>query len=629
MQDSIRSGDLEASVSRKRDLVLLVQLPIPPMGLDSPRGNIPLAAGYLKAYAQSRLPCGAEIDILPQAVTDTYGDAALVAEILGRRPSIIGFSCYLWNVERTLWIARQLKQQQPCVTVVLGGPEITPDNAWVMRYAPADYAVVGEGEASFARLLWALIAKEFNAPAIPGVVVLRDSLGFPIVSHCPKPELIESLDEVPSPYLAGVLKPDGEGTVYLETVRGCHFRCRYCYYPKSFPRLRKFSPSKVLLVLHYAASIGAKEVVLIDPSLNGRNDFDQLLGLLAQGNSGKQFAYSAELRAELLRPGQAEKLAAAGVAEVEIGLQTVDPLAQRLSNRRTDLHKFAEGAKALADAGIRRRVDLIIGLPGDTVDSVRRSIEFLANNKLYDEVQVFNLLVLPGTAFRRHAKLLGLDYQERPPYAVLRTPTLHLGQIEMLLEEAEAAFGTLFDPLPEPTELLQAAEQAFSTPAAQRAAHAAETGHGRFSGDSPVRIIRVSLDDAFKEQIPSLLPPPQSWANSLVLWMRSSDFDAARNTAAAVIGHVLEQAPHTALQVLLEPQGDYRCVSSLALATLLGNCFQTTNYLDHYYSVQPRRIGSAKRLIVIAPEAARNDRRWRHRVTNFAEIVFRGDGRAG
>ncbi len=73
------------------------------------------------------------------------------------------------------------------------------------------------------------------------------------------------------------------------------------------------------------------------------------------------------------------------------------------------------------------KVDLIIGLPGDTVDSIRRGLDYLHDSRLYSSVQVFNLAVLPGTAFRQEADQLGLEYQPRPPYYVTRTPTLRLG----------------------------------------------------------------------------------------------------------------------------------------------------------------------------------------------------------
>ena len=149
-------------------------------------------------------------------------------------------------------------------------------------------------------------------------------------------------------------------------------------------------------------------------------------------------------------PPRRTSSAQANFSEVEIGLQSVDPHAQALMGRKINLRRFERGARAMRDAGIAVRVDLILGLPGDTVDSVRRSIDFLHRSGLYSAAQVFNLSILPGTAFRQEAEALGLKYQPRPPYYVLQTPTLSLEDMYGLMEEAQEAFELEYDPAPPP-----------------------------------------------------------------------------------------------------------------------------------------------------------------------------------
>ena len=143
--------------SRRRN-VLLLQLPIPPAGPEPVQHNVPLAAAYLKLFARRRglEAAGYQIDLLAPAVANTLGDQGLVKEILSRGPWMVGFTCYVWNVERSLWIAERLKQAQPGLRIVIGGPEVTPDNDWVLRHPAVDFAVVGEGEQTFADLLEAL-----------------------------------------------------------------------------------------------------------------------------------------------------------------------------------------------------------------------------------------------------------------------------------------------------------------------------------------------------------------------------------------------------------------------------------------------------------------------------------------
>src|SRR5215217_209227 len=112
-----------------RRTVLLAQLPIPPLGPGRIRGNVPLAAGYLKLFAELRgLGAAYDLRILPSDLANTLGDLALVDAILLHEPWMVGFSCYLWNIDRTLWIAERLKERRPDLKIVLGGPEVTADN---------------------------------------------------------------------------------------------------------------------------------------------------------------------------------------------------------------------------------------------------------------------------------------------------------------------------------------------------------------------------------------------------------------------------------------------------------------------------------------------------------------------
>lgn len=167
-------------------------------------------------------------------------------------------------------------------------------------------------------------------------------------------------------------------------------------------------------------------------------------------NPDNQFNYFGELRAEGIKPETAKLLRAANFTEVEIGLQSVDPTTQTLMDRRNNMKAFERGVQAMLDADIRVKVDLIIGLPGDTLSSVRRGFEYLASSQLFTSMQVFNLAILPGTAFRQEASQLGLNYQPRPPYYVLDTPTLATSDLYDLMAEAQEIFDTQWDPFPEP-----------------------------------------------------------------------------------------------------------------------------------------------------------------------------------
>ena len=456
-----------------RRSIQLLQLPIPQPGLEPAKGNVPLAAGYLKMYARRRgLEEFYDIELFPPRLSNTLSDCGLVEEILARDPWMVGFTCYLWNIDRTLWIASRLKERRPDLRIVVGGPEITADNAWVLQHPAIDFAAIGEGEQTFSELLTALrfhnlprepIAGLFVSPNVARSRRERSTSDLPVLeSHSALGESelllptfrqpLASLDEISSPYLEGILDAADEEMLLLETIRGCIFKCKFCYYPKSYDDLYFVSREKIIANLQYARERGVKEVVLLDPTLNQARNFSEFVRLLADQNPDRQWQYFGELRAEGLTTDIAKLLHEANFTEVEIGLQSIDPLAMELMDRKNNMKSFERGVGAMLDVGIKVKVDLIIGLPGDTPDSVRRSMHYLRDTGLYSSVQVFNLAILPGTAFRQEAQMHGLQYQARSPYYVLKTPTIDLPTMYELMEEAEEIFDTEFDALPSPVE---------------------------------------------------------------------------------------------------------------------------------------------------------------------------------
>lgn len=516
---------------------VLVQLPIPPVGMVPVVGNVPLAAGCLISHARRcRLADNWQFEILPSSIVDRLGDLGIVQAIVDRRPDVVAFSCYLWNVERSLWVAERLKERLPATKIVFGGPEITDDNEWLMSQTAVDRFMVGEGEAAFA-----------------------ECLGNPTGSHSIK---------IPSPYLDGILAAGPGETMFLETARGCRFRCRFCYYPKMHSAIRYMPAEAVRGHLRYARDRKVGEVFFVDPTLNQRPDFVDFVTLLAEENRDRRLKLSGELRAEGIDAATAKLLADAGFHEVEVGLQSVDPVAQKLMGRRVNLPAFCDGVRAMAAAGIRVKTDLILGLPGDSVDSVRRGIDLVAQLPDGCEAQVFNLSLLPGTAFRRDAKRLGLVWQSRPPYYVLATPTLSLEQMADLMAEAESALGTTFDPHPEP------------------AVEIPDLGPGVVAG------CRIDLDDG-----PISLPPAERRALAFLAIFRSADFESRVEQAAAIVEEFLRDNPHTTLEVQLEPALDNQKISARTITRLEEACYSRISYLDRFFSVHPGATAGAKRVV--------------------------------
>jgi radical SAM superfamily enzyme YgiQ (UPF0313 family) len=591
--------------SATRRTVLLVQLPIPPLGPGLIRGNVPLAGAYLKLYAEQRgLEHCYRIDLLPAALANTLGDHALVQALAERDPWMVGFTCYVWNIERTLWIVRELKRIRPQVRIVLGGPEITADNAWVLQTPDYDFAVIGEGEQTIADLLLGL--REDDAPpvAIPGLytppigMARSANLARSPAFRTPLPDL----NQLGSPYLAGILDAADEQMLLLETTRGCVFKCKFCYYPKSYDKQYFLAPENILANLRHAEEHGADEVFLLDPTLNQRKDFADFLRILARGNPHRQFAYFGELRGEGVTEETARLLREANFTEVEVGLQSIDADAQKQMDRKNNLRAFERGVRAMMDQGIHVKVDLIVGLPGDTVDSVRRGLHYLHDGGLFSDVQVFNLSVLPGTAFRQEAQQLGLKFQPGPPYYVLQTPTLKREELYGLMQEAQDLFAIEFDAQIAPF-LDFPRDRAYES--VTKVALNGSVEAGRFDPDRCPQVF--------------------------TLWLKGANFDEYRHEAALWIRRVLDANPFTTLQVVLEAvssssgESIKQSFSPRMWETLTAACQANPTYLDRYYALQPGRPNGAKRLIVLLPAQRRPclSPEWIEQIGAYASIVWR------
>ena len=422
----------------------LVQLPVQSHDYAYSVENVPLAAGYLASYAASR-QAPAEVMICPAVTANLGGDAAILAWLEEVRPDLVGFSCYVWNIERTLSLCRMVRQRLERCLIVLGGPEITPDNGFLLGHEDFHVGVVGEGEEAFLELLHAAGRGIEGMREIKGLMV-REGEGW----HFTSPRTpVADLEGIPSPYLSGILGVSLNRSMVLETVRGCPMRCTYCYYHKSSPTVRAFDRSRIREEFSWACRQGVSEVTFIDPCFARRPDILELLAAVSETGRGN-LQVSCELNAEDLDARLVDALARAGLQHVEIGLQTVNPKALKTIGRHFDAESFARGVGLLKNAGISVMTDIMVGLPGDSLHDVKRAIDFVLEKGLCDELGLYPLSVLPGTRLRDQAGRLGIRFQPKPPYLVTETPDMDCDDIREAFAYAEEVTGIDYFPVEAP-----------------------------------------------------------------------------------------------------------------------------------------------------------------------------------
>lgn len=430
-------------ISMRKLRVLLVQLPVP----NNPSTNIPLAAGYLAAYARAAgVPDSVTIEILPRALADHAGDAALVDAIAAAAPDLLGLSLYTWNSERSLSIAARLKQWLPDLLVVGGGPEVQLDNEWLLTHPALDLAALGEGERTFSDLLMLLAALPDMAAlaehldAINGLAFRRADGSLHVT---PERTALPDLQAVPSPYLLGLLEVQPDDMLMVEVSRWCPYGCSFCLYGRNMgPRLgnRYFPLERLLAEIRWGYERGVRRIHFIEANLNLVPPFQPLMRALADLNADRSLDFYAELRGEHLDDAAVGLLSQAGLRVAEVGLQTANPIALRAAHRKTDLQRWAAGTRRLAAQGIEVLLDVILGLPADDATGVAQTLDFIARERL-GGFDTFMLQLLPGTAVRREAAQYALRYQDRPPYYVLATDRLSYAELRGLRAELKRTAG--------------------------------------------------------------------------------------------------------------------------------------------------------------------------------------------
>ncbi|KPK46234.1 MAG: hypothetical protein AMK74_00850 [Nitrospira bacterium SM23_35] len=378
-----------------------------------------LALGYLKAYSLKDpfIRQHTNIEILD---FDTAGlNVQQVIYYLSQsKPDIIGFSCYCWNIEKVLDTARILKTLYPDMKIVLGGPEVGPIGPKYLGEHPfLDVVIKGEGEITFAELLKYCLG-ECRLEDIAGISYRFNGR---VIENPDRPP-IENLSEIPSPYLEGILIPRDRVT-YIETYRGCIFKCHYCFEGKNLPKLRFFPDDRVQREIELVLSHPeVKSFHFVDTVFNFRKErLAKMAGIIASANR-----YGAELRtveiiAEFVDEETVEHFKKAHVRSIETGPQTVNENTLKNVNRFYKEEQFRNGVRLLEDNGIEVTTDLIIGLPGDTFFKFMNSVQTIIDMKPSN--LVFSILhVLPGTVLYEKSMEFGLKYDDKAPHLVLSAP---------------------------------------------------------------------------------------------------------------------------------------------------------------------------------------------------------------
>lgn len=338
--------------------------------------------------------------------------ATIVEKILAVHPKIVGIGVYIWNAADVHEVVEILHKVAPEVTIVLGGPEVS-HKPFRINWQHADYIVQGEGEVTFYELCKALSEK-----TPPTQKILQATL----------PEL----KTLQLPYRYYSDHDIGNRYIYVEASRGCPFECEFCLSAID-ERVRGFDMNALLSEFETLWQKGARNFKFIDRTFNLNI---KLANRLMDFFLAKEEPYT--LHFEVIPDNFPERLKERikqfpkGSLQLEIGIQTLNPEILANINRRMNLQKVQENIAFLEnETNAHLHLDLIIGLPGECVESFTQNLNRL-KTMTNSEIQIGILKKLSGTTLDRHDKKYGMIYSDTPPYEILQNDLISFAMLQKL-----------------------------------------------------------------------------------------------------------------------------------------------------------------------------------------------------
>lgn len=380
-----------------------------------------LAVYSLKSYAGSRLP---DVDIQICEYTINQQIDRILADLYEKKPDMLCFSCYIWNITCVREVLAEVKKVLPEVKIWLGGPEVSYNAvAFLKKYPQVDGIMKGEGEQTFLELLQAL-RENTSLTEILGITWRRED--GEIENHPWRPAI--SLDEVPFVYQD--MELFSHRIIYYESSRGCPFSCSYCL--SSIDKCLRFrSLEKVLPELQFFLDQKVPQVKFVDRTFNVNHEHTMAVWRYLTEHDNGITNFHFEISADLLREEEIDLIAKMrpGLIQLEIGVQSTNPNTIREIGRTMNFPKVASAvARVKACQNTHQHLDLIAGLPFEDYESFRKSFDDVYALRP-EQLQLGFLKVLKGSRMYDQAQQYGVVWQERPPFEVLKTNWLSYGEV--------------------------------------------------------------------------------------------------------------------------------------------------------------------------------------------------------
>ena len=400
-----------------------------------------LAVYSLRAYAAGKCErYKEEIGIAEYTINQPLDQ--ILIDLYKRKPEVLCFSCYLWNIEYVEQLVAELGKIMPQTDIWLGGPEVSYHASHMLEQFPQVYGIMrGEGEETFLELT------EFyhnnsgkSLEQCEKVQRLKEIVG---ITFRDGEEIIETADRSVMdlskvPFVYEDLDVFKNKIIYYESSRGCPFSCSYCL--SSIDKCLRFRDLELVKKeLQFFIDHEIPQVKFVDRTFNCKHSHSmEIWSYIKEHDKGKT-NFHFEVAADLLNEEELNLISTMrpGLIQLEIGVQSTNEQTIKEIHRTMKFSQVTEVVNRVhAAKNIHQHLDLIAGLPFEDYNSFHKSFcDVYALRP--EQLQLGFLKVLKGSYMEEKTKDYELLYQKRPPYEVLSTKWLPYSDVIRLkgLEE--------------------------------------------------------------------------------------------------------------------------------------------------------------------------------------------------
>ena len=360
-----------------------------------------------------------------------------IAEVLlARNPKIIGFGVYIWNVEPTAEIIAAIKRVRPDIKIILGGPEVSYETEEQKIVQLADHVITGEADLRFAEVCRVLLESRAGTP-LPAEAAVREDRRAEDCAPYQLPKIIPAelpdFSQIILPYDLYTDDDIAHRIIYVEASRGCPFTCEFCLSSLDIP-VRQVPLPALFEQLQRLLDRGVKQFKFVDRTFNLNVDISKTIleFFLESYQPGHFFHF--EMIPDRLPESLREIIAKfpPGALQFEVGVQTFNEEVSHLISRRQNYDKLADNFRFLRNqTGVHIHADLIVGLPGETLESFAAGFDRLIALGP-QEIQVGILKRLRGTPIVRHDAEWQMVYNPHPPYEILQNKLIDFAMMQRL-----------------------------------------------------------------------------------------------------------------------------------------------------------------------------------------------------